>query len=426
MLLLALLPLLPCPLPLPQESHAAGAPRVAPGEEPAPEPAPWEDVVAWMRAQAEVFAADLERAHTALTARAEREAPELLEQLSPSPAAVRPHGYGILPPLLEDLAPLDPDALPDPRERTYSLDHISTAYAKRIRDAAVLAERVERGEGDLAAQVAAYESLAAAHSQMQEHVSYHAFWQRNVAEEPGLYAKRGATLTAAREWWQARQNGAPPEDLEARFRTIEEGLERFAPVEGLAAVAHPDGGLLLPVTVWTDIDDEEFLAAFHGAVVAAFDAPAMHARGLRLELTFARLSPAELYPPDLFPEGPPQPGEPLDGDAHDARFPPGLVLTTGAKTTHAYPGRSIRLGPDPVRPRTLAHEFCHLLGFRDAYLRAHRGDPSGPFGCVLVEWQGLFTDLLGSSARGHVGEWMVDQLVRAYGPAGPGEVEDPR
>ena len=72
------------------------------------------------------------------------------------------------------------------------------------------------------------------------------------------------------------------------------------------------------------------------------------------------------------------------------------------------------LGSDPLARRTLAHEFGHLLGFTDAYLRGFEGDPAGPFGVVFVEWWGLQQDLMGDAGRGRVSRDMIARLIEAY------------
>ena len=97
------------------------------------------------------------------------------------------------------------------------------------------------------------------------------------------------------------------------------------------------------------------------------------------------------------------------------RFPAGaLVLTTGAESTHAFTGRYVALGPSPVTPRVLAHEFGHLLGFDDAYVRSYQGDPRDAHGVVVIEWSGLFDDLMGAPGSGRVGARMIDTLITNY------------
>ena len=162
----------------------------------------------------------------------------------------------------------------------------------------------------------------------------------------------------------------------------------------------------------TDIQDSTFLKQFRSAVEGVFnDSPAARQRKFRLELMLKPIAPSDLYD-----GAPPAPGAEIDLDAHLARFPSdALVLTTGALNTHAWTGHRILLGPDPSSRRELAHEFGHLLGFDDAYLRGFTGDPCGPHGSVLVEWSGLFDDLMGNIGSGPVTAQMISTLLQAYG-----------
>jgi hypothetical protein len=77
-------------------------------------------------------------------------------------------------------------------------------------------------------------------------------------------------------------------------------------------------------------------------------------------------------------------------------------------------GDYIFLGTDPESRRTLAHEFGHLLGFSDAYVRGYDGDPGGEYGAVIVEWTGLSDDLMGSPGRGRVSSEMIETILTAY------------
>jgi hypothetical protein len=176
-----------------------------------------------------------------------------------------------------------------------------------------------------------------------------------------------------------------------------------------------DGGRVLPVTLVTDIGDEAFLEVFREAVLGVWArSPAAREAAFRVELEIERVAPEMLYP-----EGVPDPDTVLEDGEHLARFPEGaVVLTTGAASTHAWAGRSIHLGTDPLRPRTLAHEFGHLLGFTDAYLRSFEGDPADPYGVVLVEWGGIRNDLMGDPGRGPLTVQMIERLCGASAAEG--------
>lgn len=163
----------------------------------------------------------------------------------------------------------------------------------------------------------------------------------------------------------------------------------------------------------TDIEDSGFLAAFREWVESAFArSEAVRSRRFRLVLRIGRIAPVELYP-----NGAPQRGTLIDTKAHVGRFPAGaLVLTTGGKSTHTWVGRSIVLGPNPVTRRTLAHEFGHLLGFDDKYVRGYDGEPRDPFGVVVIKWTGLTDNLMGNPGVGRVTGELIDKLIRAYRP----------
>ena len=97
---------------------------------------------------------------------------------------------------------------------------------------------------------------------------------------------------------------------------------------------------------------------------------------------------------------------------------PGMLWAKALRSPIPYGrimvGRNITLGPKQTTRRTLAHEFGHLLGFSDAYLRSYEGDPRDPYGVVLLEWTGLIDNLMGSPVVGRVTEAMIETLIDAY------------
>src|SRR6185503_19984155 len=94
-------------------------------------------------------------------------------------------------------------------------------------------------------------------------------------------------------------------------------------------------------------------------------------------------------------------GARIDVRAHAAEFPEdGAVLTSGAQTTHSLVGRYIALAPGDLSTRTLAHEFGHILGFRDGYIHGYRD--LGDQGFEILELTSVFDDIISAPREGHV------------------------
>jgi len=374
------------------------------------EPAPWKAVLAGLRQQRDRMALNLERAHARLLEQAiARDDREAVKRLSPLPPRPRPSGYGVLPEVGKD----GPLSSVQPTERTYSLQRLLGGLAADFRQAAVLADG-GMAEEHFARSLDEFERLRGQLNHLEEQLAYHAKWQRSVVEYAEFFAARNGLVTEARRMAGLLATGES--DEAARIGAeLSEQLAPLRPTPGLRLVRGEAGGVTLPVTVHTDIADRDFLAIFREAVEAAFcESEAARSRGFALDLELRHVNPGDLYP-----EGVPPPGAAIDVEIHLQRFPAGtVVMTTGAESTHAFTGRGILLGPSPITRRTLAHEFAHLIGFDDAYLRGYDGRPDGAFGVVFVEWTGLSDDLMGNSDGGRVTSEMIDRLVYAYG-SGP-------
>ncbi len=294
----------------------------------------------------------------------------------------------------------------------FSIGSLTTDFPSEFQDAALLAANAADRGTALDELVAEHERIRGRLRNLESHLGYQRYWQHAVLENPSFFSARNKIIVQIRALESQRRGEGDEAEIAAARGALVDGLAPFRPTQGLVLSERDDGWRVLPVTVTTDIDDERFLGVFRQGVEAEFvDAEEVRALRFRIDLTFRRIPPAELYP-----EGPPSVGDPIDTEAHRARFPEGaLVLTTGEESTHAWTGRSIALGPEEMSRRTLAHEFAHLLGFGDAYLRGFDGKPDDPFGVVLVEWTGLRDDLMGNNRGGRVTREMVETLIEAYG-----------
>ncbi len=377
----------------------------APGDDRDARPLPWQRVVEWLRGERDRFADDLKQAREVLLERALREQPALGERLA-EPPEPRRRGYGQVP----EVKPGKAEREVVPRRRTYSLERLSAGVATGLRDAAVLARTAaEDSRAPLEPMVTELERLRRRLRHLESSIAYHAHWQRSVLAQPHFYAGRNELVARVVEW-RAAEDAGEADRAAALQAEVVRRVATFEPRPGLRVEQRPDGQRVLPVVVVTDIDDRAFLAELETAVADAFvDSPAARARNFRVELAIEHVPLQRLYP-----DGVPERGAPIDLADHRRRFPvDALGITTGAASTHVA-RRIITLGPHPIHRRVLAHEFAHLLGFPDTYLRGFEGSPDDRFGCVLVEWTGLVDDLMSAPGYGRVSEAMISRLLEAY------------
>jgi len=369
----------------------------------------WEIVLDWIKEQRSRMSADLEVAHSVLYARAENENPDLAKRLPPEAPRPLVWGYGILPELGEN----DPLKTIQPRETVYSIQSLSTMFSTEFRDAAVLARRAqEQRPMSLTWAVEEFERLKARMANLDQRISYHEFWQKDIAEKPAWYDRRNEIVALARQRRLLHESGTFAERVAELDREIQSLGAPFQPQPGLVIEKADNGTRILRVRVASDIEAPAFLDAFRAAVEETWSqSQAAIAMRFRIELDLQQISPTELYP-----EGPPERASPIDLQQHLSRFPDGfMVLTTGAKSVHSGAGY-VQLDSEKLMPRVLAHEFGHLLGFADAYLRGYAGSPDDPYGLRIIEWTGLMNDLMGGPGVGRVTREMIEQLQAAYDP----------
>ena len=164
---------------------------------------------------------------------------------------------------------------------------------------------------------------------------------------------------------------------------------------------------MLRVPLYTDIPDAEFVAASVAAIESEWSVD-VDGIEYRLELDLRSLTPEELYRPDA----PPERGTHINLNEHVKRFPQdGGVLTTGSNRTYAIPGRFVAVGPGEISSRTIAHEFGHILGFTDRYIRAARDLGRAGYEIIEVVPNGL--DLMAAPSSGLVRRSHFDTLIAA-------------
>jgi hypothetical protein len=372
-------------------------------------PQPWAARGAEVQADYAGYAARLERFHAALTAALKAEAPDLIPKLEAAAAKPPATGYQVLPRLLPDEPP--PAAPPRAVMTRYDWPGTRALIDAEAAKLAPLEGNLARAPGLPAKEKrAAYERLAAAYPALTEgertadaFAQYNNLWQATIAGNREVYDAQTRLENAVLERQSvrdelARPQAAPGRRPDAELRAKEAALSReiHAATDGVTPLPYPRvvsasaHAWVVVVPFETDISDEAFLKAFRSAVEDAWrvvDGPDEY----RVVVTLRRLTPQELYR-----GAPPKPGEPVDLAKHLALFPEGFaVLTTGAETTHVTASRCIVLGSNDQKPRDLAHEFGHILGFKDVYFRGYKD--LGADGLEVQEVVAEPGDLMGGS-----------------------------
>jgi hypothetical protein len=149
------------------------------------------------------------------------------------------------------------------------------------------------------------------------------------------------------------------------------------------------------VPIYTDIQDETFVASAKKIIESAWRVQA-GTTTFRVELNISYVSSEFLFANSEKPAI----GQPVDVPRHLRRFPTGAaILTSGAVTTHVQ-DYAIVLGPHAIVPGILAHEFGHILGLRDSYVRGYKD--LGENGFQLMEVAPDAGDIMAAPLTGTV------------------------
>ena len=360
--------------------------------------------------------------YAALVVVVKEHAPDLLPDLQPREPIV--HGYQILPRIIPDAAAeIHAHASP----MAYSWPWTDRLIASALREIDRSEKELRRIKVNPPEHRAILQNLAQNYEQqsrrlrnIQAHVQYNRLWQAAIAADRSGYDRETLLLSDVVERQRVidrlnRLDGnaettrvsvtdAPlgKAELAGSLRKREALLDRRidqtmgqVQTPDFIKLEHLDSAWIFHVPLVTDIEDREYVAAVKKIIENSWQFKDGK-NDYRVELDVTYVSADALYGN----EDKPSTGQKIDIRRHLKRFPLGAaILTTGALTTHVQ-SHAIVLGPHPVAPQVLAHEFGHILGFRDRYVRGYRN--LGEHGFQVIEVVEDQDDIMAATARGRV------------------------
>lgn len=318
-------------------------------------------------------------------------APALLPKLDPAPPPV-PQGYALLPKIVPDVV----TEIQAPRISVYHWPWTDTLIAQgeaRLDSVTLMLSRDAKTVAAYDTIVARFNAVVAQRRLADSHVEHNWFWQREVARDTSRYRRVEAEIMQRVAPGDTGGSPAVP-----------------APVVEMRLDSTRRRILVVHIPVVTDIADTAFLRDAKAAIESIWTVSTAQ-RTYRLSVDWQRVDPRTLYCAKASAGcTAPATGSIIDVTAHLARFPSGrAVLTTGATQPYVTGSRAILLGPRDATPRTLAHEFGHILGYPDSYLRGSRD--LGADGFAVLELSPDPRDIMSSAGSGGVLRRHFEQLA---------------
>lgn len=329
---------------------------------------------------------NLERFFVSLRDTVARRAPELLPGFRDPPPEPVVFGYGLLPEIVDvfpvaDDTPVSSFSYSWPITEGYVEGEIQKLRQVNEDFLAIVDTITPALIGEF---IDEYRTLVRNQRTVDGYIQYNRFWQRAISRDRPRFDQ----LTTL---YELMTSGSPA-TAEAIQRVLgEPEVPSFVRIERSSGER-----VVLHVPVYTDIEDRTFLRRAEAAIEETWRVEDAGTR-FELDIEIRPVGLADLYPETTAPDS----GDPIDIQDHASRFPEdGALLMTGAEATHGFVGRYVALGPGDLSVRTLAHEFGHVLGFRDGYIRGYRD--LGDSGFEILELTSTFDDIMGAPRQGRV------------------------
>jgi len=368
----------------------------------------------------------------------------------------RQYGYQLIPTIIPDSRSTCADKTTEMQDETYRPE--TSRFSWPITDARLekqmgklddvlvskLASLMAISDADIRhktieTMVEAYVELRTQNRFLDEMIQHNWLWQAEISARKTKYEKSTLVHDAIVERMllldalSADNDGsyeAALLEISSIGPTVRLRSDLLTRVEGLdEKISHSSKGLALRdyvrleqaephrwvfrVPVNTDIVNERFLQEFKSAIENRWcfdDGQDQYS----VQVDLQKISTAELYQKSATGDVPrkdhiPVEAEQIDLWAHCRRFPAGAaVLSSGAKKTYNSAG-CLFVGPEDVTPSSLVHEFGHLLGFADEYVRGFRDLKQD--GYEILEIMPDNENIMASSRGGTIHRYHFDALV---------------
>jgi len=379
----------------------------------------------------QIYGKRLKAYYESLSAVLQAKAPALLSLLkAPDPPQ---HGYQILPRIIATQVSTPVETRPTWYSWTWTEELIQNQSKK------LLTSEIELHNAtalSLTAQTGLYEKLArefnelrAGQQNIDAHIQYNLLWQAAIAADRSGYDRQTVLYDLTLRRWAivdvlnalekpvgGKKIYLPPfmaeliKALKEREKplgyAVSDSSERFN-LPPFVRVSREGNFWVIRIPLYTDIDDHNFVASVKEKIETTWQLRDGN-KGYRVELAITYIPSDRLYSGHR----PPEKGDQIDLPQHIARFRrDGAVLTTGALTTHYYQD-AIILGSEDVSPSVLAHEFGHVLGFGDAYIRGYKD--LGKNGFQIMEVVTDPRDIMGAPDSGAVLRRHFDRILEQY------------